>query len=412
MTRRLYHEDAYQTSFTARVTAAGADENGNWLALDQSAFYPTSGGQPYDTGTLAFAGGTAKVTNVLADDNGQVRHYTDAPIPVGETVQGSIDWPRRFDHMQQHLGEHLLAGTIARMAQGFTIGLRIGAEDATIDVTLPGGKTDLPEDIWQEIEETVNRQITENLTVRCWFPDDNELERLPLRKDPTVQEHVRIVAAGDVEMVACGGTHPNTTGQVGLLKVLFAQPARGKMRVHFVCGTRSLHVFRTAYNAAQATGALLSAPMEEVPEAVQRLKERLSQSEGTLNRLRRETELAQLQAQFDQIKPDPTGVRVLAHLLPDGDMETLSTLAGDLTAQSGAVILLAGTAGERPAYVLARAGDVQHDMNALLKAAGIRGGGKPDFARGSGEAGSDPEELLKQIVQSIAAIATESGEKP
>lgn len=403
MTKRLYYDDAYLKAFSATVTGWGNDDSGSWLTLDQSAFYPTSGGQPHDTGTLSFDGGTVQVTDVVVDSAGELRHYTDRTVPAGTMVQGSIDWPRRFDHMQQHLGEHLLAGTIARIAKGYTIGLHIGDEDATIDVMLPGGAVSLPAPTWREIEDAVNGIILEDLPVRCWFPEPEELKRLPLRKAPAVTEHVRIVAAGDAEMVACGGTHPHTTGQAGLVKVLHTQAARGKMRVHFVCGMRSLRVFQRTLMSAQEAGRLLSAPLEDLPLAIQALKERLSASQNDLARLRRETALTALLAQLGDTDNSPAGWRVLARVMPHADMDGLSALAGEIVVHPGVIALLAGNADERSVFVFACSPDVPHDMSVLLKATGIRGGGRHDFARGSGEAGTDAECLLALAQQAIPA---------
>ena len=408
MTHRLYYDDAYCTEFDATVTATGQDSNGLWVKLDRSAFYPTSGGQPHDTGVLTYAGGTTRVVDVTVD-HGEVLHYVQQALPPGTAVNGRIDWARRFDHMQQHLGEHLLAAEIARQTQGYTIGLHIGADDATIDVTLPDGDTRLSQEMWLRIEEAVNKHITGNLPVRCWFPTPQELAALPLRKEPTVDDHVRVVAAGEVEMVACGGTHPSTTGQVGLLKVLFDEPVRGKMRVHFVCGGRALQVFRTYQQAATETSRLLSSPVQEVPDAVQKLQQRMSDSEAALARLRRASAQAQLTDALQAVQPGQHGWRVLAHTVEEADMELLSQLAGDLVQASCVAVLLHGTAAGRDTYVFARSPQGSVDMAALLREVGLRGGGRPDFARGSAAQG-DGQAIL-QAACDLAQQRMEEGER-
>ena len=232
MTERLYYEDAYLTEFDALVSETRPD---GWITLDRSAFYPTSGGQPYDTGTL---NGIA-VTDVQVRD-GVVWHRIDAPFAAGDRVHGVIDWERRFDHMQQHAADHMLAGAAWQLYGGVTIGLHLGAEDSTIDMDLPGGRTHLTAAEIDELETLVNRRVQRDDPIRCWFPDPAELETLPLRKRPTVSEHVRVVAMGDYEMVACGGTHPATTGQIGPVRILSSAPARGKMRLRFVSGMRAV----------------------------------------------------------------------------------------------------------------------------------------------------------------------------
>ena len=219
MTERLYYEDAYLWEFDGKVVAEKTEKDGRWIALDRSAFYPTSGGQPYDTGHPGAGGGTRRVTDVEADREGNVWHRTETlEIPVGSEVHGCIDGDRRTDHMEQHGGEHMLAGAIWEKLGGTTIGLHLGKEDSSIDVSLPDGRTHLTEEEITMLEDTVNDRIRQDAPIRCWFPGEEELAGLPLRKPPTVTAHVRIVAMGDFEMVACGGTHPASTGRIGQIK--------------------------------------------------------------------------------------------------------------------------------------------------------------------------------------------------
>ena len=223
------------THDNAAVTACDALDGKYLVYLDRSAFYPTSGGQPYDTGTID----GAHILDVFVDANHDVCHVTDAPLDVGQTVRGRIDWPRRFEHMQQHAGDHMIASAIWRHFGGVTIGLHLGETVSTIDVDMPGGKTHQTPEQVRLIERDVNARIQRDVPVCCWFPTPEELEGLPLRKKPTVTEHVRVVAIGDDEMVACGGTHPATAGQIGLVKIVGAAPARGKLRVSFLAGMRA-----------------------------------------------------------------------------------------------------------------------------------------------------------------------------
>ena len=189
MTERLYYENAYLTSFDATVLACQPKGDYFEVLLDHSAFYPTSGGQPFDTGTL----GDAQVIDVNVAD-GLVWHTVSKALTIGETVRGQIDWPRRFDHMQQHAGDHMIAGAMHRFMGGMTIGLHISDQVSTIDVAMPDGATRISDVDIRRIEWDVNQQIQQNVPIRCWFPPEEELSLLPLRKKPTVSEHVRIVA--------------------------------------------------------------------------------------------------------------------------------------------------------------------------------------------------------------------------
>ena len=237
MTERLYYDDATLTEFDATVLECVPDNGAYRVRLDRSAFYPTSGGQPFDTGAL----GGAAVSDVFVGEEGDVWHVVEAPLSPGQAVRGVIDWPRRFDHMQQHAGDHMIASALWRLLGGVTIGLHISHDVSTIDVAMPEGVTRIPEADIRRVEDDVNARIQRDVPIRCWFPSEAELKTLPLRKPPTVSEHVRVVAIGEDEMVACGGTHPATAGQLGLVKILGVAPARGKMRVSFVAGMRALN---------------------------------------------------------------------------------------------------------------------------------------------------------------------------
>jgi alanyl-tRNA synthetase len=379
MTERLYYDDAYLWEFDGTVTKVRPGKKaGAWeIALDRSAFYPTSGGQPYDTGKIIFSGGEARVTDVEADREGEVWHTVDREIPEGKKIHGSIDGARRRDHMEQHGGEHMLAGAIWEKLQGTTIGLHLGAEDSTIDVQLPEERTHLTEEEIRMLEETVNERIRADAPIRCWFPEKDELKNLPLRKEPTVTEHVRIVAMGDFEMVACGGTHPASTGRIGMLKILGVIPARGKARVSFVCGGRALTVFQKYMRSADKAGAALSCPVEKMSRAASELKSRLAEAEKRANRL----ETKELLEQFAgaESREDLKGIILSAVITEEADPRAVSAAVSEYITEKGKLLLLA--AGERLTF--ARSEDVDIDMNTLIRRVG-RGGGRPEMASGAG----------------------------
>ena len=379
MTERLYYDQAYLWDFDATVTACRAGTKpGTWeIALDRSAFYPTSGGQPYDTGILAYGGGNADVTDVEADKTGEVWHTVDKEIRSGTAVRGIINGTRRTDHMEQHGGEHMLAGAVWEKLGGTTVGLHLGQEDSSIDVDMPDGRTHLTDDEICLLEDTVNARIRQDAPIRCWFPEEEELAALPLRKPPTVKEHVRIVAMGDFEMVACGGTHPSSTGRIGLMKVISAAPARGKVRLTFVCGGRAFSLFRKYMRCAEKAGNVLSCPAEKLAATANELKYRLSEAEKRLNRLETEQLLEMLTEteSTDIVK----GVTLAAVTMPAMNARTVTEAVSAYIAKDGRAVLLC--AGERLTF--ARSADVRIDMNVLIKRVG-RGGGRPDMASGAG----------------------------
>ncbi len=382
MTQRLYYDNAYLTQFDAQVLACRANGEQYDVLLDRSAFYPTSGGQPFDTGTL----NGVPVVDVNVED-GLVWHTVTAPFAEGEAVHGDIDWARRFDHMQQHAGDHMIAGALHRQMGGVTIGLHISSDVSTIDVAMPEGVTRMTDEQVQTIELDVNEHIQRNVPIRCWFPQEEELEKLPLRKKPTVSEHVRIVAIGDDEMVACGGTHPANAGEIGLVKIISATPARGKMRVAFLAGQRAFDDYARSRAALHSAAQLLSTGLEQVPDAVEALKEKLHAAELRLTEYKREAVIGQLPRILHDAERLPCGAR-LAACFVEADALLLREAASKLTEQPGVIALLGAQSGDQAIYVFARSQDVAMDMGALLRDSarplGGKGGGKPDFAQGGG----------------------------
>ncbi len=377
MTERLFYEDSYLWEFDAVVTGVkNGKRPGEWeVTLDRSAFYPTSGGQPFDTGVLSYGKVKAKVTNVEADAEGEVIHTVDKEIPAGTAVHGEIDGARRTDHMEQHGGEHMLAGAIWEKLGGTTIGLHLGQTESSIDVSMPDERTRLTEEEILLLENTVNERIRMDAPIRCWFPDAEELKKLPLRKAPTVKEHVRIVAMGDFEMVACGGTHPASTGRIGMLKIISAIPAKGKIRISFVCGGRAVSLFQTYMRFADKAGAALSSPVEKLSAAAAELKYRLSEAEKRANRLETREILEKIEAGGEEI----SGITLCVIILPETDGRAVTAAVSEYIGGKGRAVLLA--AGEKLTF--ARSADVKIDMNELIKRV-ARGGGRPDMASGAG----------------------------
>jgi alanyl-tRNA synthetase len=379
VTERLYYDDAYLWTFDAAVTAVkNGTRPGEWkVTLDRSAFYPTSGGQPFDTGTLAFGKVKARVTEVEADSDGEVWHTVDKEIPAGTAVHGEIDGERRTDHMEQHGGEHMLAGAIWEKLGGTTIGLHLGQTDSSIDVSMPEERTHLTEEEIILLEDTVNARIRLDAPIRCWFPEKEELKKLPLRKAPTVSEHVRIVAMGDFEMVACGGTHPSSTGRIGSIKIISAVPAKGKVRVSFVCGGRAAKLFQTYMHYADKAGAALSSPVDKLSRAASELKSRLADAEKRANRLESRELLNRMEESGNT--EDLKGITLCTLQIPETDGRAVNAAVSEYISGKGRALLLC--AGERLTF--ARSADVNIDMNTLIKRVG-RGGGRPDMASGAG----------------------------
>lgn len=397
MTERLYYDHAYLKEFDARVLACQACGEHYRVLLNQSAFYPTSGGQPFDTGLL----GGVRVLDVNVE-NGEVWHTVSGPLAEGTVVHGMIDWQRRFDHMQQHAADHMIAGALHRMMGGVTIGLHISEEVSTIDVAMPEGVTRITDEWIRKIELDVNERIQKNVAIRCWFPLPDELKELPLRKEPTVNEHVRIVAIGDDEMVACGGTHPSSAGQIGLVKIISVTPARGKMRVAFLAGQRALKHYFECFASAHHAAALLSSPLNHLPASVSAMQEKLKTAEFELQQLKKERIFADIQSMMENAEVLSNGTKLVARFV-EADAGLLKELTSKVIEKPGVIALMGTMNGEQAMYAFGRSADVNMNVGNLLRESardlGGKGGGKPEFAQGGGSAA-----ILEAAVQKIKTI--------
>ncbi|MEZ5288015.1 MAG: alanyl-tRNA editing protein [Vicinamibacterales bacterium] len=268
-TDRLYYTDAYRATFDATVVAceprpAEAGAPSSWsVELDATAFYPTSGGQPFDTGTL----GGARVLDVIDEDDGRVVHVTDASLGPGQPVSGAIDWLRRFDHMQQHTGQHVLSAAFDRLSGHRTESFHLGADTCSIDLALEVSASQAAAAVAE-----ANRVIWEDRPVVVRFVDAEEAARLPLRKDPARTGRLRLVEVEDFDLSACGGTHVARTGGIGIIAVDGWERFRGGSRVHFLCGGRVSRRFDLWRDALAATMTHLSVAPGELAGAVERLQ--------------------------------------------------------------------------------------------------------------------------------------------
>src|SRR5258706_5296458 len=228
MTVRRYYADSYTSAFTARVVEATRVGEHPAARLDETFFYPTSGGQPHDTGSLA---GSRVLDVTVREHDGELLHLLDAPAAPGP-AESRIDWPRRFDHMQQHTGQHILSQAFVRVAEAPTIGFHLGVETVSIDLGIPAlGDAGLA-----DAEAMANDVVQRNAAIRAWFPAAEEIPALALRKTPDVDGPLRVVAIGDFDLSACGGTHVASTGEIGLISALRTERLRSVARVEFISG--------------------------------------------------------------------------------------------------------------------------------------------------------------------------------
>lgn len=381
-TERLYYSDSHLIEFDARVVDITERVSG-WTAviLNRTAFYPTGGGQPTDTGTL----NGARVVECIDDEN-VVLHLIQGTTPtIGTKVKGRVDWPRRLDHIQQHTGQHLLSQAFVALFNAPTRSFRVLEQSCEIDVELANASTGIIE----RAVELANNVVWENREIRIRNVSAEEAANLPLRKDPARDGELRIIEVEGFDLSPCGGTHATRTGEVGMIAVRSWERAKGLTRIEFVAGTRALRDYRKANKSARDTAALFSTGRDDAPPLAAHMVEEnkeLHRRVRFLEEIAAGTEAAQLY-ETAEVKPD--GTRVVAQVLSDKDADNLKKLAHALTAKPQTVALLGAFDKDTARLVFARSSDATGDMNALMRAACTivdgRGGGKPDMAQGGGK---------------------------
>jgi alanyl-tRNA synthetase len=373
-TERLYYRDSFLREFDAQVVSC-EKEGERWkVVLDRTAFYPTSGGQPHDTGKL----GDVPVIEV-ADAEHKVVHYASAEVPVGP-VHGVIDWPRRIDHMQQHTGQHLLSAAFIELFGFQTVSFHLGKELSTIDLDTPAV---IPKQL-EEAERRVNEVIFEDKPVVIRFGTAEELVEAGIRKKVEREGILRAIEVEGFDRQPCGGTHLERTGQAGLLLIRKLERRRDQCRVDFVCGFRALAAARSDFSTLTQAASLLSCGLGEVPAVLEKLIEDRRVQHGAVKRL--EERLAEHEARALLASQPSTGaLRVISSALEEATPSYLGLLAANLVAEANVVTLLASGASGN--VVFAQTKGLSHDMGALLrdtlKQFGGKGGGAKDFAQGS-----------------------------
>ena len=366
MTRKLYYEDCHMSHFQAQVTGCEKCEKGYEIRLDATAFYPEGGGQACDLGTLT----GAQVLDVREREE-EILHLCEAPLEVGSTVEGIIDYDRRFDLMQQHTGEHIVSGIINRRYGFHNVGFHMGS--AMIEIDFDGV---VPAEDLRSIEQEANSALWQNLPVRCWYPTEEELPHVFYRTKRALPWPERIVQVPEFDSCACCGVHVARTGEVGLIKLFSVVPLRGGCRIEMSCGSRALKLLNQAFDQNRLVSQAFSAQWFETGEAARKMNEALS---GEKFRM------AQIQKRiFEMIAKDYVNFVDVVHFEPDLDSTQVRMLA-DAIAQrcDGTVAVFSGTEEEGYAYAMVdHEKDIRTFGKEMTSALHGRGGGKPNFQQG------------------------------
>ena len=452
-TERLYYDDSHLVEFEARVIEVSERVSG-WTAitLDRTAFYPTGGGQPSDTGTL---NGT-RVVECIDNEELGVLHVVQGRAPeVGTTVKGRIDWPRRLDHMQQHTGQHILSAAFVKLFKAPTRSFRVLEQACEIDVELANPSSEIIE----RAVELANNVVWEDRAITIKDVTPEEAVDLPLRKEPSREGELRVIEIEGFDLTPCGGTHAYRTGEVGMIGVRSWERAKGLTRIEFVAGVRALNDYRRANKTARDVAALYSAARDDAAKLTARVLEEnkdLHRRVRALEQIAARVEAEELLQSATVSEPGaiatgsnaagsgagaiamepnarmsepgaiatgslsvpgavatgsqgPGSLRIIAKVFDNRDAESLKHLAQALIYHSHTVALLGSRDGETARLVFAKSGDAPGDMNMLMRTAcemlDGRGGGKPDLAQGGGK----NVEKLAQVLQLAAASVLDSG---
>ena len=382
MTERLYYTDPFLQTFEARVVDVRSMPNGTAVVLDRSAFYPTSGGQPFDTGSIGSAG--VRVVNVEEDEvTGEVLHYVEdaSKLHIGELYECAYDAERRRDHMQQHTGQHVLSAAFEQLFKFSTVSFHMGDESCTIDLDTDG----VTAGQIAAVEKVANEIIFGDRPVTIRFATPDEARSMGVRKIPAAErEKLRLIDIENFDLNACGGTHVRSTGQIGSILIRKTEKVRQGVRVEFVCGMRAVATARRDSTALTDAAGVFSTHMYEVPQQSRKVLEELKGAQKIQAKLLEE--VAELQAeQFLRSALELGSAKLVVHFFAERDLAFIRMLAQKMTRSEPSVALLS-CGGPQPSLVFAQSAGLTHDMGALMKqtlqALGTRGGGNKDMAQG------------------------------
>jgi alanyl-tRNA synthetase len=404
MTDRLYYRDSFLYDFDAEVREVLLSPRPA-LILDCTAFYPTSGGQIFDTGSIrSDASAQLRVIEVADAEDGRVVHYLEAPpgdLKAGSRVHGQIDASRRRDHMQQHSGQHVLSAAFLRLYNLPTISFHMGDDYCSIDLDTPA----LRKEQIEAAERLANEIILENRTVDIRFVSRDEAGKLGLRKlPPSERDELRLIDIRDFDLTACGGTHVAQTGQIASILLRKIEKVRQGWRVEFVAGLRAVATARRDFTTLSETAALFSAHIYDVPQSARKALDEIK-----LLRKQHEQSQEELAAAYAAVlladAPEASGLRIVVHTLSGRNLNFVKRLAQKLTRLSPGVVALLATTSPEPSLVFAQSAGQPFDMGALMKETmtktGGRGGGSKDLAQGGIPNGDGIEASLQAVAATL-----------
>jgi alanyl-tRNA synthetase len=412
LTKRLYYNDSSLLEFDATVTAIEEHGDQALVSLDRSAFYPTSGGQNFDTGEIfGIANGSrVRVIDVQEQEQtGDILHLIDCPpgwLRPGVPVRGEVDAGRRRDHMQQHSGQHVLSAAFERLNNFATVSFHMGEDTCTIDLATEAINSKQLE----STERLANEVIAEDRLVEIRFATPEEARGMGVRKiPPAVREKLRLIDIRDFDLNACGGTHVRSTGQIGAILVRKTEKVKQGVRVEFVCGLRAVSIARRDFQILTDAASVFSTHPWELPQQARKSLDEIKSAQKAQHRLLEE--VAELQAanllRTAEQRPSGSGQTVVVQFFPERDLSFIKMLAQKLT-RLGKAVVFVGCGGAQPSLVFAQTPGLPNDMGALMKETlqklGTRGGGNRDMAQGGAPDAASAEQALRQAASTIEPV--------
>jgi alanyl-tRNA synthetase len=391
VTTKLYYENSELRRIDANVIRSDKDERGYYSVLDQTCFYPEGGGQPADTGFI----NQVKVEDVQTIE-GEIRHYSDQPLPLGP-ISAELDWERRWDHMQQHAGQHVLSAIFDDYYGMKTSSFHLGTERVSIDLDAP----EITKAQWLAVEKKVNEVIQRHLPIQTTWVTTEEVSSLKLRKPPAVDGPIRLVVIDGVDTNACGGTHPLNTADISLIKLISMEKSKGGTRVYFLCGNRAFQYYQHLIETTDGLVRQLNAPVSELETAALALTQEKAASEKAIKELRAKL----LEAEAATLSPDlETGA--IEKVFEDRPIKEIQQLARFAIANyPKAVLLFLSVQQEEVRFVCARGADRTEDMRIplkeLLAMTNGKGGGNAQFGQGGGTSSLSVDSFFESFRKSM-----------
>ncbi|MGG4170123.1 DHHA1 domain-containing protein [Rossellomorea vietnamensis] len=395
MTVKQYYQDAYVKGFQTSIQDQKQDQSGWYVVLEETAFYPTGGGQPHDTGTIM----DKRIINV-EEVNGEIRHYIEEPFEdISGVVEGQIDWKRRFDHMQQHAGQHILSAAFAEALQYETISFHLGKEFLTIDLNV----NDISEADALQAEELANRIIREVRPIETKWVTEAELSDYPLRKQPAVTGEIRLVIIPEFDYNGCGGTHPRSTSEVGAIKILDWEKHKGHIRLQFVCGERVLYQLHRKHGILKELTSVLQAPEETMVPTAEQLIAKQKEQEKALEGLK-EVLLTYEAEGLLGVQKD--GFTLIQKVYSDRPIQELQKIAQHIVSKREEAVVMLVVQNDQKLQLVAAKGslpaiNLREVAQKVFPLINGKGGGKESFVQGGGEAVMSKEELLEILINQL-----------